>query len=242
MTPAPEHRPIRESKEECGPLVDYIPMWPLHQPAPSETAAPPIWRWCLAETELSVARRSRFGWFLGEGHRGPDIDLLVDFLQEQETPFATWIRTTLQGVLARSIVELTGASQSDSASMRAVRAQVEQLEHKIEELVGELRQRPVISSVTLLDLGIESLALAQPVQIVIQQYDEEVTASWPETEAFGSGSSPSEAILALKRDIVALYSDLQSTPDEELGALSLVWKRALRRVVVPNGTSERQTA
>ncbi len=71
--------------------------------------------------------------------------------------------------------------------------------------VGFYGQRPAVLPATIIDLGTPSLRLTQSVPIIIEQYEDQVTASWPEVEAFGAGDSDVEAIVALKRDIVALY-------------------------------------
>jgi hypothetical protein len=121
-------------------------------------------------------------------------------------------------------------------------AQLEKLRAQVEILIEELRTRPIVKMGTLMDIGSTHLTLLNPVQIVIEQYEDEVTASWPELEVFGSGDSDSEAILALKRDIVSLYEELCSTPDSELGALALGWKRTLQGVIGPDGSPKFQSS
>lgn len=163
----------------------------------------------------------------------------VDALEIKESPISIQIKSALQSVLATSIGESFTAREIESRTARQIAEQIVRLERKVDELADQLSCRPVASATTLHDLGTDEMTIVQPVQIVIERYDDEVTASWPEIEAFGSGSSASEAILALKKDITALYEDLTATPDERLGILPLSWKRTLRRVIAWNGTNER---
>ena len=97
--------------------------------------------------------------------------------------------------------------------------------------MGFYEPQPVVRFATLVALGIQRLSLTRAVLIVIEEHEDEVTASWPEVEAFGAGRSPDEAILALQRDIVALYDDLHDMPDAELGPLLLDHKRILNRMI-----------
>lgn len=242
MRPTPEHRTVPKSKQKGSHTADCSLLWPIRLPVPQEEARHWASTWSSLEAERSGVRRRQLVSLAAERQSAPGIDLLVDLVHQQETPFSEWIRVALQGALARSIAESAGRPEFGSASVRAMMARIDNLERKVQELADELKARPITGSATLLDLADDRLALSQPVQIVIEQYDGEATASWPEIEAFGSGSSASEAILALKRDIVALHLDLQSTTDEELGSLPLAWKMTLRRVVVSNETSKRQTA
>ncbi len=88
-------------------------------------------------------------------------------------------------------------------------------------------------STSMVDLGDEHLTLRTPLSVVVEADDEEAVASWPEIEAFGSGSTGAEALNDLKDEIIRLYRDLEATPDVELGRLPLRWKRALRLAVAP---------
>lgn len=185
------------------------------------------------EFETTSPRHVYFALRSSEDRRISD----VPFTEMEETPITAWARSTLQGVLARPIVQELAQRLRDDPQKTALVARIERLESKIEELASELKSRPTVNTVSLVDLGDDDFSLRQPIMIVIEQYEDEVTASWPEVEAFGSGSSAAEAILALKRDIVALFKDLQISLDSDLGVLPAAWKRTLKGVVVERGTT-----
>lgn len=88
-------------------------------------------------------------------------------------------------------------------------------------------------STTVADLG--GLALSSPLTVTLEDYGEEFIASWPEVEAFGSGTTEAEAINALKDEVCTLYSELASTPADKLGKLPRRWKQTLCAVAHPNG-------
>jgi hypothetical protein len=127
--------------------------------------------------------------------------------------------------------------ESVADQLRDLQAKVAAVQDKLDEISEEIRQRPVVRPVTIVDLGTPALCLTQAVHIVIEQYDDEITASWPEVEAFGAGDSDGEAIVALKRDIVALYEDLAAMPETKLGPLLLDQKRILNRMIARHEAS-----
>ena len=157
--------------------------------------------------------------------------------QVPEPAFARSIQRALLDVILREIVEARAAAVPNDLGR-----EISLLRQEVENISRELRCRPVVKPVALVDLGAGTLILRQPIQIVIEEYEDEVTASWPETEAFGSGDTESEAILALKRDIASLYDDLMSTSDSELGTLALGWKRTLGRLISTDDASQLHTS
>ena len=103
--------------------------------------------------------------------------------------------------------------------------------------MGFYDPQPVVRSATMVALGTGRLSLTQAVPIVIEKHEDEVTASWPEVAAFGAGRSADEAILALQRDVVALYEDLHDMPDAELGPLLLAQRRILNSIIARHEAS-----
>jgi len=79
----------------------------------------------------------------------------------------------------------------------------------------------------------EELEVVEPISITIttEETDCDIVARFPEVEAYGYGTSESEAISMLKDDIISLYEDLNSTPDEQLGIAPLAWKRILNKKI-----------
>lgn len=87
-------------------------------------------------------------------------------------------------------------------------------------------------STSIFELGDDAIILKHPLIVTIEDYgDDEFTASWPEVEAFASGATESEAINDLKDEIVALFRELSTMPDNELGKLPKRWKRALNSAI-----------
>jgi hypothetical protein len=66
---------------------------------------------------------------------------------------------------------------------------------------------------------------------MLEDYDSEIIASWPEVEAWGSGATDAEAINALKDDIVRLCDELFVMRPEELGKLPHRWLLSLSAVI-----------
>ncbi|MCL4552883.1 MAG: hypothetical protein M1305_04940 [Candidatus Marsarchaeota archaeon] len=171
-------------------------------------------------------------------HRGEQVPACppafdTGTIRAGQSELRTRILEALQPRMTRVVPERLVAQAVVSKLFSSLNARISTLRQQVEEVSTELRNRPVVKTATLLDLGVTELSLLMPIQIVIEEYQEEVTASWPEVEAFGSGDSVSEAILALKRDIVALYDDLHATSDGDLGTLPVIWKRILEGLVVP---------
>jgi hypothetical protein len=83
---------------------------------------------------------------------------------------------------------------------------------------------------TIADLGAPGILLRAPLTITLEDYDEEIVASYPEVEAFGSGPTEADAINALKDEVASLYAELAGEPDDKLGKLPKRWKRALLAV------------
>lgn len=103
------------------------------------------------------------------------------------------------------------------------------LRQEVQELIGA-QVAPI--SAHLSDLASDEYELAGPVPIVIEHYQDEVTARWPEIEAFGAGDTESLAIAALRQDIVDLYCDLKDMPNTSLGRNVQAIRRILMRTVV----------
>ncbi len=112
--------------------------------------------------------------------------------------------------------------------LRTVEEAVAGLRETVAELSEALRERPLVLSTEIVDLGSENYSLCHPIPIVIEESEEEIVASFPETETFASGGTPSEAIGELKRQIVLLYEDLANSDPAEFGKLPAAWWRILQ--------------
>ncbi len=91
----------------------------------------------------------------------------------------------------------------------------------IKELRLELQSRPLVSSMLLSDLNNKRFSVRSPISIILEEYDEEGLARWPEVNAYGLGPTLHEAILDLKQNIVNLFLDLLDRDQESLGELAV---------------------
>jgi len=92
--------------------------------------------------------------------------------------------------------------------------------NEISQLRKELAQRPLASAIAIYDLGNDQLKVKSPISVVLNETDEESLARWPETRAYGIGSTLAEAILRLKQNIADMFFDLKSRPQESLGEIA----------------------
>ena len=101
----------------------------------------------------------------------------------------------------------------------------------------ELREKPITKQTQLVEIG-EGLEVISPIPVVIEEYNDEVIASFAEIEAFGAGSCEAESIADLKKKIREIFFELEEVDDDELGKLPLSWKRVLLKVVKKIGRDE----
>lgn len=98
---------------------------------------------------------------------------------------------------------------------------------EISQLRKELSLRPLASAIAIYDLGNDKLKVKSPISVVLNETDEESLARWPETRAYGIGSTLAEAISNLKQNISDLFFDLKSRPQESLGGIAIDTLRTL---------------
>ncbi len=110
---------------------------------------------------------------------------------------------------------------------------LESLTNQTGQLKLEVMERPLKYNSQIRDLGDETYKLTESILITIEEYlgDDTVIASFPEVEAFGEGTTETEAILNLKLSILDLYSELKETPVDELGNLPRSWLNVLQKII-----------
>lgn len=86
-------------------------------------------------------------------------------------------------------------------------------------------------SVSMTSLGDDRFGLRFPITVMIEDYGDEIVASWPEIEAWGAGETEADALNALKDDVVRLCEELLLSTDIQLGKLPMRWAMSLRAVV-----------
>jgi len=117
-----------------------------------------------------------------------------------------------------------------ASSVESTKQELVSHKEAIDKLCEGLDERPVIKETRLFDID-EKLAVIQPIPIVIEEFKDEVIASFPELEVYAVADSEPEAISNLKTEIRDLYYDLIETPKDELGKLPLSWLRILERLI-----------
>nr|BAL54674.1 hypothetical protein HGMM_F17E10C04 [uncultured Acetothermia bacterium]BAL58340.1 hypothetical conserved protein [Candidatus Acetothermum autotrophicum] len=110
------------------------------------------------------------------------------------------------------------------------------LETSLQELLEIVSERAHTKQTWVRDLHRDDLEVLSPIPITIEEFDDEVVATWPEVEVYASAETESEAIAKLKQEIVQLFEELRETPDKELGKLPRSWKRILLGTIrIKNG-------
>lgn len=144
------------------------------------------------------------------------------------------IRTVIGTWPKQEKADYTPLRDADLALMASLRSDFLFIKSGIEQLqitLQKIDDKPIAHATKIYDLGIESVSLKSPLDITIEKYDDECIASVPELETFGSGTTESEAIMELKREIISLYNDLSSTNPNELGSLPKMWLRILNMII-----------
>jgi hypothetical protein len=115
-----------------------------------------------------------------------------------------------------------------------LRLTVDGLRARVNRIERQLEERPKTCILVITDLGDERYALVSNISIVLEEYRDEVVARWPDVGVYASGTTESEAIAGIKRQIVELFEELRTVKPGTLGRMPLSWKRILRRAIKVN--------
>lgn len=105
----------------------------------------------------------------------------------------------------------------------------------LKKRVEQIEERPIIYTTKINELLTKEYSLSGPLDIVIEKYDDEYIAKIPEIEIFGYGVTESESIISLKREIIDLYEELDTSDESELGVLPAMWKSILSKMIISVG-------
>lgn len=142
-------------------------------------------------------------------------------------------------LLERGFPALHGRMESLERAIDSALEQVVGLSARLQALEERLASQGVTRQAMLCDLGHESYSLKCPISVVVEEYDEETVARFPEVEAFASAATEGEAIALLKQDIIELYDELLASDEDELGKLPRQWRRVLSQLVQKDGPPQR---
>lgn len=112
-----------------------------------------------------------------------------------------------------------------------LREEVSELRQSVDELTEIVRDTAKIYSATIHELGDSRFELAMPLQIVLEEDQEETVARIPELNLYASADTDSEAVNELKQEVIRLYEELE-TSDKKLGPLPESWLQTLRKLIV----------
>ncbi len=132
---------------------------------------------------------------------------------------------------AEALAEVLGAVENLGERVARLSSEVRSVMKEVAELRADQEHRPTTSVATIHDLRRDDLSLNGPIQIVVEEYPEEVVARFPEVGASAAAESEFEAIELLKADIADLYLDLVATPRKKLGRVPLRWLEVLSQLV-----------
>lgn len=116
-------------------------------------------------------------------------------------------------------------------SVAKLREEVSELRGKVDELTELARNTAKIYNATIHELGDIQYELTMPIQVVIEEDEEEIVARIPELNLYASADTDSEAINELKQEVIDLYKELESS-DRKLGSLPRSWLQTLRKLIV----------
>lgn len=127
---------------------------------------------------------------------------------------------TLSMVARKSLHDLLTETIRLRRDLDRLMEQNRELREQMNSFLEMIQARPIVSQTWLRDLSSETHRLKTPILVTVEQYADEVTARWPEVEGFGAGATETQALAALKSDIVSLFEDvqyLQETEPDRLG-------------------------
>ena len=135
---------------------------------------------------------------------------------------------SILGLYYQKLEQLFSEMLTFSQEFRELGSRLSQLEETISE-------RPVVGVTFLSSLANQELELSRWIPIVLEQFDEEAVARWPEVEATGIGATEFEAIESLRKDIAELFEDLSSSDSSELSDQTAGALAVLRSVIEKRG-------
>ncbi len=117
---------------------------------------------------------------------------------------------------------------------KALEDRLSTLQSLVEEIKGQLDERPVVYPAQVYDLGSTRITLKSPIMVVVEKYEGEVLVRFPELELTGFGRNEPQAFQDFREAFVELYEDLGSSPKRTLGPIPLRWLAVLARLVRRN--------
>jgi len=133
--------------------------------------------------------------------------------------------------IQRRVARVPRLDRAIFESLAKLREEVSDLQSRVDELTELARNTAKIYNATIHELGDIQYELTMPIQVVIEEDEEETVARIPELNLYASADTDSEAINELKQEVIDLYKELESS-DRKLGPLPQSWLETLRKLIV----------
>ncbi|MCH8089982.1 MAG: hypothetical protein IH955_08235 [Chloroflexi bacterium] len=198
--------------EKIDPLAEWFPIAesPVIYVDPSLAYAPRMQIWDVG-VELISRRRS-----MGVGS-SPETNVL-EALEQAD-------------ILTRLTAEVSHLRSEIRDSSANFETMVEELVVVTSALKESIENQASVNTVHLISLHDDRYELKAPLLVILEEYEDEVIARWPEIDLYYSADIASEALAGLESEIIQLYTELSSSSLDELGVLPKRWLKTLSRVV-----------
>ncbi len=155
-----------------------------------------------------------------------------DIFREIDEPYVPLDESHIRIIdIQRSIGRGTYWERITANILTELNKKLSSLEKQMTELATAVQNTSKICNATIYELNSSKYNLSMPVQIVLEEDQQETVARIPELNLYASGDTDSEAINELKEEVVNLYEELLSS-DKTLGPLPKSWLYTLKRLLV----------
>lgn len=155
-------------------------------------------------------------------------DILRSFTEEYEPLEESHLRII---EIQRGIARTPRLDRLIFKIVAELREKVSHLEKQLAEINEVLQDVVKTYNATIYELGTSEYELTMPIQIVLEEYQDETVARIPELNLYASADTDTEAITELKHEVIKLYEHLVSS-DRILGPLPKSWLETLRKLIV----------
>jgi hypothetical protein len=166
--------------------------------------------------------------YLAENMETPESDGIPDIVLPSGPGYAPIDKGSIKMIEVQRIIEFS------PPWLLGLQETIKELTIKIDSIIKKnnesLEHPKKIFSTTIYDLNSPKYELAIPIQVTIEEYEDETIARIPELNIFTSSETDTEAIFLLKDEILALYKDLLGC--ENLGPLPNASLETLNKLLV----------
>jgi hypothetical protein len=155
-------------------------------------------------------------------------------LQAERIAADAWGRQPHDPVASAESNVFVGGAVETQLDTRALGDRLSTLQRLVEDIKGQLGERPVVYSAQVYGLDSTRITLKSPITVVVERYEGEVLVRFPELELTGVGRNEPQAFQDFREAFAEFYDDLTSSPKRTLGPLPLRWLTILDGLVRRN--------